>query len=249
MESFGQPTKIVVDAKTNEAFVSDGYVNHRVVVLDADTGKFKRIWGAYGNKPDDTPVVGPLNPHRGNPNAAQPADRGAAHDPNAPPQQQFRNPVHCVIISKDDLVYVCDRPGRSPAGVHEGRKVRQGKADRAQHDERRFRLGRRRLSDPAAALSLRRRRRELPDSHPASGYTRDPDGIRRRRPPARSVARRAQHRHRFARQHLYDRNLRRKAHSEIHVQGPRAGDDAVSGDALAGVREVMVRIRTAAHGN
>ena len=111
MESFGQPTKIVVDAKTNEAYVSDGYVNHRVVVLDADTGKFKRVWGAYGNKPDDTPVKGPLNPHRGRENAAQPADRGAAHDPNAAPQQQFRNPVHCVVISKDDLVYVCDRQG------------------------------------------------------------------------------------------------------------------------------------------
>ena len=111
MESFGQPTKIVVDPKTNEAYVSDGYVNHRVVVLDADSGKFKRVWGAYGNKPDDTPVLGPLNPHRGNATAAQPADRGAAHDPNAPPQQQFRNPVHCVVVSKDDLVYVCDRQG------------------------------------------------------------------------------------------------------------------------------------------
>jgi DNA-binding beta-propeller fold protein YncE len=110
-ENFGQPTKIVVDAKTNEAYVSDGYVNHRVIVLDADTGKVKRMWGAYGNKPDDTPVLGPLNPHRGRENAAQPADRGAAHDPNAPPQQQFRNPVHCVVISKDDLVYVCDRQG------------------------------------------------------------------------------------------------------------------------------------------
>jgi hypothetical protein len=111
MESFGQPTKVVVDPKTNEAYVADGYVNHRVVVLDADTGTFKRMWGAYGNKPDDTPVQGPLNPHRGNANAGQPADRGAAHDPDAPPQQQFRNPVHCVIISKDDLVYVCDRQG------------------------------------------------------------------------------------------------------------------------------------------
>ncbi len=111
MESFGQPTKIVVDPKTNEAYVSDGYVNHRVVVLDADTGAFKRVWGAYGNTPDDTPVIGPLNPHRGRDTAPQPADRGAAHDPNAPPQQQFRNPVHCVVISKDDLVYVCDRQG------------------------------------------------------------------------------------------------------------------------------------------
>ena len=75
MESFGQPTKIVVDQKTNEAYVSDGYVNHRVVVLDAETGTFKRVWGAYGNKPDDTPLPGPLDPHRGRENAAQPADR------------------------------------------------------------------------------------------------------------------------------------------------------------------------------
>ena len=34
-------------------FVADGYVNRRVIVLDADTGKFKRMWGAYGNTPDD----------------------------------------------------------------------------------------------------------------------------------------------------------------------------------------------------
>src|SRR5712691_7456134 len=53
MESFGRPAKLVVDPKTNEAFVADGYLNTRIVVMDADTGKFKRFWGAYGNKPDD----------------------------------------------------------------------------------------------------------------------------------------------------------------------------------------------------
>jgi DNA-binding beta-propeller fold protein YncE len=125
-ESFGQPTKIVVDPKTNEVYVSDGYVNHRVVVLDADSGQFKRMWGAYGNKPDDTPVVGPLNPHRGSPNAGQPADRGAAYDPNGPLQQQFRNPEHCVAVSKDDLVYVCDRQGdRIQVFTKEGRFVKE----------------------------------------------------------------------------------------------------------------------------
>ena len=35
-------------------YVADGYGNHRVIVFDADTGKYKRHWGAYGNKPDDT---------------------------------------------------------------------------------------------------------------------------------------------------------------------------------------------------
>ena len=89
-ENFGRPAKIFIDAKNNEAYIADGYGNKRVVVIDADTGKFKRYWGAYGNKPDDT-NMGP-------------------YDPKAPPIKQFRNPVHCAELSNDGLVYVCDRP-------------------------------------------------------------------------------------------------------------------------------------------
>jgi hypothetical protein len=89
LENFGRVAKIWVDPKTNEAYVADGYLNKRVAVLDADTGKMKRFWGAYGNKPDDA-NLGP-------------------YDPKAPPAQQFRNPVHCVERSVDDLIYVCDR--------------------------------------------------------------------------------------------------------------------------------------------
>ncbi len=88
-DNFGQVAKITVDAKDNEAYVSDGYFNHRVAVLDAATGKMKRYWGAYGSKPDDTPL-GP-------------------YDPAAPIAKQFRNPVHCADLSKDRLLYVCDR--------------------------------------------------------------------------------------------------------------------------------------------
>jgi DNA-binding beta-propeller fold protein YncE len=89
-ENFGQVAKIFVDPKANEAYLSDGYGNKRVAVIDADTGKLKRYWGAYGNKPDDTDL--------GN------------YDPNAPPAQQFRTPVHCAELANDGLVYVCDRP-------------------------------------------------------------------------------------------------------------------------------------------
>jgi DNA-binding beta-propeller fold protein YncE len=89
-ENFGRVAKVFVDPKTNEAYVADGYGNKRVVVIDADTGKFKRYWGAYGNKPDDT-NLGP-------------------YDPSAPPAKQFRSPVHCAELSNDGLVYVCDRP-------------------------------------------------------------------------------------------------------------------------------------------
>jgi DNA-binding beta-propeller fold protein YncE len=88
--NFGRVAKIAFDAKAREAYVADGYLNKRVAVIDMDTGKFKRFWGAYGNKPDD-------------------ADLGR-YDPKAPPAKQFRNPVHCAEPSNDGLVYVCDRP-------------------------------------------------------------------------------------------------------------------------------------------
>ena len=48
-----QPADVWVHRKTNELFVADGYGNHRVVVFDADSGKFKRMWGAFANKPMD----------------------------------------------------------------------------------------------------------------------------------------------------------------------------------------------------
>jgi DNA-binding beta-propeller fold protein YncE len=90
MWAFSKVAKISLDESANEAYVSDGYGNKRVAVLDMDTGKIKRYWGAYGNKPDDT--------NMGN------------YNPSAPPIQQFRNPVHCAEPSKDGLIYVCDRP-------------------------------------------------------------------------------------------------------------------------------------------
>ena len=90
MENFGRVAKIFVDPKENEAYLADGYGNRRVAVIDADSGKMKRYWGAYGNKPDDTATP--------------------AYDPDAPPIKQFRTPVHCAELSVDGLVYVCDRP-------------------------------------------------------------------------------------------------------------------------------------------
>ncbi|HEY2385087.1 MAG TPA: hypothetical protein VGK48_28255 [Terriglobia bacterium] len=88
-ENLRRPAKTFIDKQTNEVFVADGYGNHRVIVFDADTGKYKRHWGAYGNKPNDTNL--------GN------------YNPDAPPPQQFRNPVHCADLSVDRLLYVCDR--------------------------------------------------------------------------------------------------------------------------------------------
>ncbi|HUE64328.1 MAG TPA: hypothetical protein VMO78_08130 [Rhizomicrobium sp.] len=105
--SFGRVAKIFVDPKENEAYIADGYLNKRVAVIDADTGKMKRWWGAYGNKPDDTPL--------------------AAYDPSAPPAQQFRNPVHCADMSIDRMIYVCDRAGdRLQVFTPQGKFIKEG---------------------------------------------------------------------------------------------------------------------------
>ena len=44
---------MVVDPKTNRLYVSDGYGNRRVLIVDADTGKYIGHFGAYGNNPVD----------------------------------------------------------------------------------------------------------------------------------------------------------------------------------------------------
>ena len=85
----GRPAGLAVDPETNERFVADGYVNKRVIVFDAATGEYRRHWGAYGNVPED----GDLGPY----------------DSDLPPAQQFRGPVHGIVLSRDGLVYVTDR--------------------------------------------------------------------------------------------------------------------------------------------
>src|SRR4051812_46345565 len=85
----GRPANVTVDPEANEVYVADGYYNHRIIVFDADTGAFKRQSGAYGKPPTD--------------------EKLPPYNPAATPAQQFANPVHCVRIARDGLVYVCDR--------------------------------------------------------------------------------------------------------------------------------------------
>src|SRR5581483_12468344 len=46
-----QPADMVVDPKTNRLYVADGYGNRRILVVDADTGKYIGHFGAYGSNP------------------------------------------------------------------------------------------------------------------------------------------------------------------------------------------------------
>jgi hypothetical protein len=86
--NFWRAAKIYEDPQAGEMYIADGYGNRRVIVVDRETGAYKRHWGAYGKRPDDAKMP--------------------AYDPKAPPSPQF-DTVHCADVSKDGFVYVCDR--------------------------------------------------------------------------------------------------------------------------------------------
>jgi DNA-binding beta-propeller fold protein YncE len=117
-KNLNRPADVFVDAKTNEAYVADGYGNRRVIVLDADTGAFKRMWGAMGNKPEDGPqglfappaAAAPPPPEGKRPGNAE--IQIPTVDTGGPGLPQFSVPVHAVKVSNDGLVYVADRVGR-----------------------------------------------------------------------------------------------------------------------------------------
>ncbi len=115
-ENLNRPAEIYVYQKTNEVFVADGYGNRRVIVFDADTGAYKRSWGAYGNPPDDS------------------APRERTYD--GPGPAQF-NVVHGVRISNDNLVYVSDRSNnRIQVFTPDGKFVKEAFVARATLDSR-----------------------------------------------------------------------------------------------------------------
>ena len=85
--TLNRPSAVAFDAAANELFVADTG-NRRIVVFDADKGLYKRHWFAYGEK-----AAGAAPP---------------AYAPNDPPAKSFRD-VTCIDISRDGMVYVCDR--------------------------------------------------------------------------------------------------------------------------------------------
>ena len=102
----GRPAGLLVDPEMNELFVADGYTNKRVIVFDAETGEYRRHWGAYGNPPEDIQLQ---------------------FDPNGEPPQQFVGPVHGIDLSRDGLVYVSDRrANRIQVFERDGTFVREG---------------------------------------------------------------------------------------------------------------------------
>lgn len=87
--NLGRSASIEVDVDANEVYIADGYGNRRVIVYDAETGEYKRHWGAYGERPEDVELP--------------------PYDPATETILHFRSPVHDVTLSDDGLVYVADR--------------------------------------------------------------------------------------------------------------------------------------------
>jgi DNA-binding beta-propeller fold protein YncE len=92
-----QPADMVVDIKTNRLFISDGYGNRHVFIVDAGTGKYIGSIGAYGNNPVDDLAA----------RAAGPWMNDYSKGNKTP--DFFRTPVHCVKMASDGRIYVCDR--------------------------------------------------------------------------------------------------------------------------------------------
>jgi DNA-binding beta-propeller fold protein YncE len=79
---FFLPAAIAVDPTNDDIYVADGYGNSRIAVFDKG-GKFLRQWGRQGTSSEVKAGLGGV----------------------------FMQVVHCVIIGKDGLIYVCDRQG------------------------------------------------------------------------------------------------------------------------------------------
>ena len=109
-ENVHQATDVFVDTRAKEVYAADGYGNKRVIVFDSETGKFKRMWGAFGNPPPPTFA----------PNAAVPQPQTT---PDGPPE--FGLP-HSVKVSRDGIVYLADRiNNRIQLFTTEGKYLRQ----------------------------------------------------------------------------------------------------------------------------
>ena len=115
-----KPGDIFVWPKTNELFIADGYGNRRVLVLDADTFAFKRMWGAFGKPPVDDANSGGRGAN-GGPLPVPGAPRGGARggeaappalDTEGPGADSYASPVHGVLVSNDGTLYVADRSNR-----------------------------------------------------------------------------------------------------------------------------------------
>lgn len=99
------PADMMVDPTTNYLYIADGYGNRRVLIADAETGKYVGHFGAYGQNPVPSETEGTNAANLGEASGPWAGDfrRG-----NLKPKF-FRSPLHCVKVSRDGFIYTCDR--------------------------------------------------------------------------------------------------------------------------------------------
>jgi DNA-binding beta-propeller fold protein YncE len=130
--SVNKPGDVFVDAKSDEVYVADGYGNRRVIVFDADTGAFKRMWAAFGDPPTDDDASGGPGPSGGPPGSSAAVAGPATLDTQGPGPPRFASPVHGIVVSNDGIVYVADRHNRRvQLFTTSGRYLRQFFVNRA----------------------------------------------------------------------------------------------------------------------
>jgi DNA-binding beta-propeller fold protein YncE len=78
-----KPASFAVDPANGDIYIADGYGNRRIIVFDP-AGKYLRQFGRQATKEEAEGNVGGV----------------------------FLGIVHCVIMSNDGLLYVCDRDGK-----------------------------------------------------------------------------------------------------------------------------------------
>ena len=184
----GRPAHMVTDDAAGELYVADGYGNRRVVVFDIEDRRLQAPLGRLRHQDADR---------------RQAAGLQAGRDHRA--VEAFANPVHCVRLSRDGLVYVCDRANdRIQVFKKDGTFVKEFRVD-AETLQNGSVWDLVLSEDAAAALHLRRRRRQQADRH---ARPRDRQAARQLRPPrphGRRVQVGAQHGHRLQGQPLHRR--------------------------------------------
>ena len=204
-DHLGGPANFYVEPKTNELFIADGYINKRVVVYDAATGKYKRHWGAYGKRPDDTEKYSyPVNP--------------------ANPPQRYST-LH-GLVGIEGRPHLRVGPPRQPhPGVPAERRVPDGAVRPAGDRRFRERLQPAVLARRGAEPALPHRRHEPARLDSAPQGPGDSRSLRPARTPGRRVHPRAHDRDRLEEPDVHRRGRQRPPHAALDPEGHEAGGE------------------------
>jgi hypothetical protein len=91
-----------VDPKTNIMYIADGYGNRRVLIVNAETGKYIGHFGAYGQNP----VVGENGRGRGGDTGEGVGSWPGDFQKGEMKPKFFRSPLHCAKLANDGFLYV-----------------------------------------------------------------------------------------------------------------------------------------------